>query len=114
MKSKEGTGLHLLLLVKEKAAPDDAEELTGQYIIGDGAIIDVGVQGGVIAGILSLMMAYYCFDINYPKPMFNCMAILQETVFKEAVVNKKAMSTKAKLFLNKVNRKILEVGDVSV
>ena len=27
MKSQEGTGLHLLVLVKEKAAPDDEEEL---------------------------------------------------------------------------------------
>ena len=109
MKSQEGTGLHLLILVKDKAAPEDEEQLNGQYIIGDGIVIDVGVPGGVLVGVLTLMMAYYCFDVNYPRPLFNCLAIVQEAVFKEAVLNKKSMSTKAKLFLNKINRKMSEV-----
>ena len=107
MKSKEGTGLHLLILIKEKNSPEDKEELAGQFIIGDATNINVGIQGGLV-GILSLMMAYYCFDINYPKPLFNCLAIIQEIVFNDPVANKKQMSNNAKLFLCKLSRKMLE------
>ena len=46
MKSKEGTGLHLLILIKEKNSPEDKEELAGQFIIGDATNINVGIQGG--------------------------------------------------------------------
>ena len=47
MKSKEGTGLHLLILIKEKKnSPEDKEELAGQFIIGDATNINVGIQGG--------------------------------------------------------------------
>ena len=108
MKTKEGTGLHLLILIKEKTLPEDKEQLVGQYIIRDASTIDVGIQGGVLVGILSLMMAYYCFDVNYPKPLFNCLGIIQEIVFKDPVVNKKQMSNNAKLFLCRLSRKMIE------
>ena len=96
MRTVKGEALHLLLLVSDLS---NKAKLLGQFIIGDNTFINVGIVGGVTTGVASLMMAYYIFNVNFPKQIYNTMSILDEVIMGGSSVNRKMQSLKAKEFL---------------
>ena len=68
------------------------------FLVGDTVKSVVDTAGGVLAGILKLIAAYYIFDLDYPPKYLMVMEILQTFVVEEPY--KKATSKKYKFFVN--------------
>ena len=76
LKSEEGTPLHIVTF------QSDREELTGIYLVGDSVYIRVDVKGAIIAAVMKLM-AYYVFNIDYPRQYSMLMGLFQIHVMEE-------------------------------
>ena len=94
LQTKTGEPLHVVIMT------DCNGGLESQHIVGDGCRISVGVEGGVLAAVAHLLVAYYVFDIDYPKPYAMALGILQQLCLEEKYCN--AFSQKACIFLKKI------------
>jgi len=101
--TKSGEPLHIVVF----ASTDG--ELESQFIVGDGVRISVPVMGGSLSAVLKLLVAYYVFDVDYPKPYAMILGILQQLCLEERYTGK--FSQKARLFMKKLKKNFDEVGD---
>jgi hypothetical protein len=79
--SPDGSALHLVVFMSSSST------LQGQYIVGDGCIINIKAHCSTAYGSLAVLVAYYVFDANYPAQYAMLLAILQIFVMQEPARN---------------------------
>ena len=91
--SPDGSALHLVFM-------SSSSTLQGQYIVGDGCIINIKAHCSTAYGSLAVLVAYYVFDANYPAQYAMLLAILQIFVMQEP--NTRQTCQKFELFVKKL------------
>ena len=58
-------------------------ELSSQYIVGFGAVIEVPHKSGIMGALLVLLMSHYVFDLKFPSRHVMALSVFQEIVMEE-------------------------------
>ena len=102
--TKTGTAPYLVAF---KNSRDHA--LTGLFIVAEGVSIMAPVAGGIMGGILKLLIAYYVFDLEYPRQFAMVLGVLQTFLLGE--VYKGRSSQKFKFFIERLRLAFNKVPD---
>lgn len=76
LETEEGDPLHIVAFMSN-------DQLEGLFIVGDGTTSTVKVEAGLIAGVFHLLVAYYVYDVEYPRCFAMVLGMLQTFVMGE-------------------------------